>query len=267
MKKIFCWFLLLVFHCGSAQVSVVSWNIANFGKSKSDSTIVFIAKTLENFDIVALQEVVAGNGGAQAVARLASELNRTGSKWDYIVSDPTTGNPHQSERYAFLWKTATIKKIGKAWLDSTYSAEIEREPYLCRFQYEQKVFTLVSFHAIPKKRQPETEIKYFKFFPQIYSSENLVFSGDFNLPQSHTVFHPLRKIGFKPTLTNSKTSLRQNCDKGDCLASEYDNIWYDSAKIFTTESDTIPFHLNFSEMQEARKVSDHLPVFTCLYLL
>jgi hypothetical protein len=31
--------------------------------------------------IIAIQEVVAGYGGAQAVAKLADELNRKGSKW------------------------------------------------------------------------------------------------------------------------------------------------------------------------------------------
>src|SRR5688572_892465 len=81
----------------SAQVKLVSWNIQNFGKSKSDSSISFIANTVRDFDIVAIVEVVAGPGGAQAVARLADELNRKGSKWDYSVSDPTIGNPACTE--------------------------------------------------------------------------------------------------------------------------------------------------------------------------
>lgn len=62
------------------QVKIVSWNIANLGKSKSVSEIQFMAQTLKDFDVVAIQEVVAGSGGAQAVAQLADELNRMGSK-------------------------------------------------------------------------------------------------------------------------------------------------------------------------------------------
>jgi deoxyribonuclease-1-like protein len=58
----------------------VSWNIQNFGKSKSEVEINFIANTLKNYDIIAIQEVVAGYGGAQAVAKLAAELNRKGAK-------------------------------------------------------------------------------------------------------------------------------------------------------------------------------------------
>jgi hypothetical protein len=46
-----------------------------------------------------------------------------------------------------------------------YHSEIEREPYLGTFQYQDKQFTVVNFHAITKQTKPETEIKYFKFFP------------------------------------------------------------------------------------------------------
>jgi hypothetical protein len=70
------------------QTKLISWNIANFGQSKSDKTIHYIANYLRDYDIIAVQEVVAGYGGVQAVARLADELNRTGTKWDYTISDP-----------------------------------------------------------------------------------------------------------------------------------------------------------------------------------
>jgi hypothetical protein len=68
-----------------------------------------------------------------------------------------------------------------------------------------KQFTVVNFHAITK---PETEIKYFKFFPE-YPTLNLIFAGDFNCPQSHTVFIPLRKMGYQSILVGQKTSLKK----------------------------------------------------------
>ncbi len=55
---------------GLAQTSLISWNIRDFGQSKSDAEIRQIAQILRDADLVALQEVVAGPGGAQAVARL-----------------------------------------------------------------------------------------------------------------------------------------------------------------------------------------------------
>lgn len=116
MKKILLFAFLFICNYSLSQLKVISWNVENLGKSKSDSTITYIANILKEYDVVALQEVVAGYGGTQAVAKLAEELNRKGSKWDYVVSEPTTGSSYKTERYAFLWKTKNVKKVGEAWL-------------------------------------------------------------------------------------------------------------------------------------------------------
>lgn len=71
---------LVYFQSLNAQTTLISWNLENFGKSKSDAEIDFIANTIKNYDVAAIQEVVAGDGGTQAVARLADALNRKGSK-------------------------------------------------------------------------------------------------------------------------------------------------------------------------------------------
>ncbi len=260
MKK---WFVLCCVFISTAlfaQTKLLSWNIENLGSSKSNQEITFIANTIKDFDIIAIQEVVAGDGGAQAVAKLADELNRKGAKWDYTISDPTSSSAYKTERYAFIWKTARVKKIGKAWLELKYHLEIDREPYLCTFQYENKQFTVVNFHAITKKMQPETEIKYFKFLPSEYPNLNLIFLGDFNCPQSHTVFNPLRKMGYLPTLVNQKTSFKKECVNGDCLASEFDNIFYNT-KIKKLNSGILPFYKNFNSLKEARMISDHIPIW------
>lgn len=243
-----------------SQIKLVSWNIENLGKSKSDSTLIFIANTLKNYDVVALQEVVAGDGGAQAVAKLADELNRKGAKWDYTISDPTSSNAYKVERYAFLWKTAKVKKIGNAWLEQKFHLEIDREPFYCTFESNKKQFTVANFHAITKSKQPETEIKYFKYLPAQYPNLNLLFVGDFNCPQSHTVFNPLKKIGYQSAFRNQKTSLKQECQENNCLASEFDNIWYKPATITTTTTEAIHFYTKFETLKKARAISDHLPI-------
>jgi hypothetical protein len=137
-------------------------------------------------------------GGAQAIARLTGELNRMGDKWDYTISDPTSSSAYKAERYAYLWKTSKVKKVGNAWLEKRYSQEIDREPFYVTFDIKGKLFTVVNFHAITKSLQPETEFKYFKFLPAAYPSLNLVFCGDFNCPQSHTVYNPLRQWVISP---------------------------------------------------------------------
>ena len=246
----------------SSQVKLISWNVENLGSSKSPSDLLHIVNILKDYDVVALQEVVAGDGGAQAVAKLADELNRKGSKWDYTISDPTSSSAYKTERYAFLWKTSKVKKVGEAWLEKKYHLEIDREPYYCTFDFNGKQFTIANFHAITKSRQPETEIKYFKFLPEQYPKLNLLFVGDFNCPQSHTVFNPLKKMGYVSVFINQKTSLKKECSNEECLASEFDNIWYNSSKISISNAKVIHFYESFETLKEAREISDHIPITT-----
>jgi deoxyribonuclease-1-like protein len=261
MRKLFTLLLLSITSFGFSQIRMISWNLENFGKSKSDAAFSFMANVIKEYDIIAIQEVVAGNGGAQAVAKLADELNRKGSKWDYTISDPTTSTPNKTERYAFIWKTASLKKIGKAWLEKKYASAIEREPYLCTFEYHNKQFTAVSFHAITKTKQPEKEIKYFQFFPVEYPMLNLIFIGDFNCQQSHSVFMSLRKTGVTSALVNQKTSLKRSCKNGECLASEFDNMYFSKSKIRKLNSGVVTFYQNFPSLKEARTISDHCPIW------
>lgn len=258
-----CYILILFFsQILFSQAKLLSWNVENLGSSKSDTDIAFIVKTIKDYDVVALQEIVAGDGGAQAVAKLADELNRKGSKWDYTISDPTSSSAYKTERYAFLWKTSKVKKIGDAWLEKKYHLEIDREPYYCTFNYNGKQFTIANFHAITKSKQPETEIKYFKFLPTQYPTLNLLFVGDFNCPQSHIVFNPLKKMCYTCVFTKQKTSLKKECVEDECLASEFDNIWYNSSKISISNSKVIYFYESFETLKEARKISDHIPITT-----
>lgn len=269
MRKLhilFSLFFLLWCNLLVAQVKITSWNLQNFGKTKSDAEIEFVAEVLRDFDVVALQEIVAGFGGTQAVARLADALNRKGAKWDYLVSDPTESTPYATERYAFLWKTSRVSTVERGWLEQTFVNEIDREPYLISLSYKGKAFTLVNFHAIPKKKQPETEVKYFKFYPDLYPESNLIFLGDFNIPQSHTVFNPLKKMRYRSVIKNQKTTMKMKCVNGDCMASEFDNIFYNSRKVKLLNAGVVHFYRSFFNMIEARRISDHVPVWAELDL-
>jgi len=259
-------FIFFTFQIVNAQPSLLSWNLSNLGHAKSDTTLLFIANQIKPYDIVALQEIVVNPSGAQAVAKLAEELNRTGNKWAYAVSEPTSSSAYKSERYAFLWQTAKVKLIGQPWLEKKYALEIDREPFYATFQYQNKQFTVVNFHAITKKRQPETEIKYFKFLPEEYANLNLLFVGDFNCPETHSVFNPLKKMGYAPAFENQKTTLRSNCIEQDCLASPFDNMYYQTDKIRVIKHGIIPFYEGFETLNNARKISDHVPIWISFQL-
>ncbi|KUF37892.1 endonuclease [Myroides marinus] len=244
-----------------AQVKIMTWNLLNVGKSKTDENIEYIAKVIKQTDIIAIQEVVTNPSGAQTIAKIHEELNRSsGAKWDYAISDPTVSSPYRSERYAYMWKTSNVKLKGKPFLEPTYVEEIEREPYMATFIYKGKELTISSIHTLPTKHQPETEIKYLKFFPEVYPEHNLIFLGDFNLTEQHSVFNPLKKLGYVPSFTEQKSSLKQKCIKGDCLASEYDNIFYHTDKNELVKAKPILFFEDFEDITIARRISDHIPL-------
>jgi endonuclease/exonuclease/phosphatase family metal-dependent hydrolase len=144
MKQILL-FLLLLTTTLFSQTKIISWNLETFGKSKSNSEITFIANTVKDFDIVAIQEVVAGDGGAHK--------------------------------------------------------------------------------------------------------------------QSHTVFNPLKKMGYQSILVNQKTTLKQTVKNGEYLASEYDNLFYNTAKTNRIDKGIIPFYKYFISLKEARMISDHIPIW------
>jgi hypothetical protein len=257
-------FIFIFIDNGFAQTSIKmsSWNLENFGKSKTDSSLNVIANTLRYFDVVAIQEVVAGYGGAQAIAKLVDILNTIGENWDYSISDPTSSlNKYKIERYAFIWKTSKLTKLGKAFLEQKYSKEMDIEPYIITFKSVNRVFSLATFHATTKKEKPEKELKYFKSIIYEHPNLNLIFCGDFNCPQSNSVFNPLKSMVFKPVLVRQKTSLGQKYLNDGCLASEYDNAFYDTSKSILIKSGIIDFYLNFPNLKSARKVSDHIPIY------
>lgn len=264
LKSLIFNFLLLwiVFVSAQETYSLVSWNIRDFGRTKTQEDIEFIAAQIHDYDIIAIQEVVAGYGGAQAVARLADQLDRMGSRWDYALSQPTTGSSHERERYVFLWKAHRAKLVGNAELLTSHEDKIVREPFMIRLQLKRgPLITLVNFHALPKSKQPEREIKYFKYLPLMYPLESLIFLGDFNLPDKHTVFNPLKKMGYRPIFENQKTSLKQERDRlGNVLASPLDNIFYPSKEFELIYGGIINFTEQLWDFSKARHISDHVPI-------
>lgn len=145
-------FLLLITTTFQAQLKILSWNLEDFGNSKTDSTIIYIANIIKNYDIVAIQEVVAGQGGAQAVAKLANELNTKGAKWNYSISDPTTGTSYKTERYAFLYKTVTVKLIGKPWFEKKIQLANRPRALLRNIPVQQQANNIGEFSRYNKEK-------------------------------------------------------------------------------------------------------------------
>jgi endonuclease/exonuclease/phosphatase family metal-dependent hydrolase len=243
------------------SLKILTWNLYNFGKSKSDEEIEYIAKTIKNYDVVAIQEIATSPAGAQGVAALADALNRTGAKWDYSLSDPTEGAG--TERYAFLWKTSKAK-LKKAWLEVKLASSLDREPYCARFETAKsgESFMIVNFHAVPSSKNPEKEIEQLTFFTPTYKRDKILIMGDFNISEKHACYDGLKKQGYESAIQNQKTSLRlKTAQDGELLSQEYDNILYEKKYFELKKADVIHFYRDFEDLKAARNISDHIPVW------
>jgi hypothetical protein len=75
-------------------------------------------------------------------------LNRKGSKWDYVISDPTSSSAYKTERYA-LFEDSQPKENWES-LVRKYHLEIDREPLL-HFRIK-KINLVVNFHVLKKSK-------------------------------------------------------------------------------------------------------------------
>ena len=243
------------------ETSLVSWNIRDFGKTKSAEEIQSMAEILKAYDIIAIQEVVAGYGGSQAVARLADELNRKGSKWDYSISNPTSSPAYKTEKYAFLWKTSQIKVIEKAKLLSDLDECVYREPYQIKLESKGKTFTILNYHSRKYTDQPEIEVSCISDYIMDHKTENIILAGDFNLSIDHKVFEKLKEGQYDTCVTAGSTTLKRICKDNVYLHHAIDHIIYNSQKNDLTDCGTIDFVQDCDQLESSRMLSDHLPVY------
>ena len=251
----------------AATVKVLSWNLYNFGKSKDNEEIEYIAKKLKDFDIVAIQEVSTSLYGIRAVGKLADALNRTGIKWEYKISDPTSGDG--KERYAYFWKTSTRNakiSLKESWLEESIEAKVDREPFMARFKVTYKSnaasdLLIASFHAVPKNKDPEKEIIFLEEIPNRYRTDNILILGDFNLDGRHEAFDGLRNRSFVAAFKGQKTSLRMKEKDGEALNEEYDNIFVETRAFSIEKGEVIHFYKDYNSLKEARYISDHIPLW------
>ncbi len=250
------------------EISLISWNIRDFGKSKNSEELNQIAEIVKEADILAIQEVVSGYGGAQAVAKLADILNRKGNKWDYVVSNPTNSPKYMTERYAFVWKTKYIKIKNRGRLMVALDSLVDREPFLLEFYVRKQKFGVLNFHSRPYNKDPRFEIEAISEYIISSLKGPLLLAGDFNMTEKNDAFSLLLKDDFLPSVFNQKTTLKVTCRNSTDSYLNYaiDNIFY-SKEIERTDSGVLDF-VNFcSNLEKARKLSDHLPIFLQFRLL
>lgn len=265
MKRICVLIISLLFLPGAYSFTIITWNIQDLGRTKTSEEIDAMVQILRNADVVLIQEVVAKDpAGAQKVAALADGLNRTGARWDYRISDPTNSpSPYISERYAILWKPSVLEIQGRARLLSELSDECDREPFAAEFSLrgESESLWIVNFHARRHDNFPDEEIKHFITLGQILDSQHVIIGGDFNLDDSHEVWTPFYQIGYRSVVSDLPTTLKRSCNRrGEYFNYPIDNIYLPEGWV-VQDSGRIDTAGDCDRVEEARGLSDHLPVF------
>ncbi len=248
----------------SDEITVASWNVYNFD-SDDYERIDFMAGILRHFDLLALQEINIRKG-AKGVSLLADALSRKGTKWDYVVSDRTnSSNPQTSERYAYLWRTDKVKRVGKAALAKALDEGIEREPYIAVFENDLgNELVLVNCHLVPTKKNPSKEAGQIPKLIRKDPKRNWMILGDFNQDVHTKGIQRIIDEGYECCLPNYPTSLKTKGvpdDNSSHLNEPYDNIYFKSEDMKLLERGTVDFARAFKTNKEAKKISDHLPVW------
>jgi len=257
-------FLLLPFSLVAQSFSLLTWNIQDLGRTKDAAEIEAMVEVMLDYDLVLIQEVVARDpAGAQAVARIADELDRTGANWDYRVSNPTQSpTVHHSERYAILWKSSKVQLLGRPYLVSELAEICFREPYLAQFRHKKSgdLFAVLNYHSRKHDDAPEDEIEDLIGFMRSYEGMPLILGGDFNLTEDHEVWNPLYQSGYVTVLRDVPTTLKRACKRGNYFNYAIDNLFIPSEQVYVGEASRVDFVGSCEKLEKARGISDHLPV-------
>jgi hypothetical protein len=108
--------------------------------------------------------------------------------------------------------------IHRPCLDSILVNVCDREPFIGRFriQSNQKEFILINFHSRRFDNSPEEEVKHFWAYTKRFDVP-VIIAGDFNMPETNSVFNGLYCQGYHSALKNGKTTLKQSCENSTYL--------------------------------------------------
>jgi endonuclease/exonuclease/phosphatase family metal-dependent hydrolase len=136
---------------------LATWNLREFDSGKGgrrlDEAIWYIAEIIDQFDLVALQEV---REDLDALHRLLFAL---GKHWDFICTDVTLGHQGNGERMAFVYDTRKVRFTGLAGelvLPREFdSLQFARTPFVTSWQAGWAKFALCTVHILYGDDRPD----------------------------------------------------------------------------------------------------------------
>ena len=242
------------------QIRIASFNIRIYSTgSRTDAELELIADRLQQFDLVAVQEL----RDQEVVNRTLAILAGRGHEYEALVSEPVGRGV--LERYAFFWRPDRVDPVGAGAIVADPGDLFIREPFYASFRAGGFDFTLITIHSIFGDTVGDRRAEGL-LLDDIYRAvqgadpeeQDVILAGDFNLPPEDAGMAEVDAV-LDPVFTGAiRTTISD--------ASLYDNFWWDPDHVaeWTGAAGIDRFDESvFGNNDEAASlaVSDHRPVW------
>ena len=168
-----------------SDLRLAAWNIRIMSnKSRSNTELIEIARTLADYDFIAIVEL----RDEMVLKRTQKILSQMGKLYDYEFS-PAVGRGSK-ERYAFLYRSKLVSVVrhGELYPDAADGKDdFSRDPYWATFRAGEFDFSVIAVHVIWGDRvgRRKAEVKaladVYRYVQEANGTEeDVLLVGDFN---------------------------------------------------------------------------------------
>ena len=249
-----------------SDLRLAAWNIRIMSnKSRTDAELMKIARTLADYDFIAIVEL----RDETVLKRTQNILLQMGKAYQYQFS-PAVGRGVK-ERYAFLYREDLVSVVsrGELYPDAADGKDdFSRDPYWATFRAGEFDFSVIAVHVIwgdtvgPRKAEVKALAEVYEYVQEANGDEeDVLLVGDFNRnPTDTESYHPVMSI---PSMTRLFNFPQKSHIKETSL---YDNIFFEENHVteYLGKSGIDRFdETDFGNDDKAANlaVSDHRPVW------
>eukprot|EP00057_Strongylocentrotus_purpuratus_P014446 XP_011668920.1 PREDICTED: uncharacterized protein LOC100891970 isoform X2 [Strongylocentrotus purpuratus] len=169
------------------SLSIAAFNIQIFGETKSgkDDVMDILAKIMNRYDLVLIQEIRDSRENEPAVKELQDLVNRKNpDPFQYVISE-RLGRTSSKEQYAYFYRPSKLQLITSYVFEETQGDYFQREPFIAHFKSPTtyvKEFIIGGIHTQPDEAVAEIDnlVDVYNAIQQKFDVENIIFTGDFN---------------------------------------------------------------------------------------
>lgn len=248
----------------SDVIRIATFNIQVFGQDKlrDPQTMAVLAKIMQRFDIVAIQEIRSQS--QDVLPRLVELVNADGLQYDFALG-PRQGRTVSKEQYGYVFNTAAVE-IDRRTVAPVVDPHnlLHRPPLVGAFrargapEQEAFTFTLVTVHTDPDEAVEEVNVLDDVYYAVRYDGrgeDDVILLGDFNAGPRQ--FAPFAAVPYLYWIVEDQPTNTRRTEL-------YDNIIYhrQATTEFTGAGGVLDFAQEFQlTPDQALKVSDHMPVW------